>query len=107
MFQMNNLGLAYSDWLPYLHLPGNFLDKKERFKPHHESRPPPTLNVIPQASESQIAGLSQPSGFKAYRPRQREEVERPIGWIEEQYVDLTQGTLSRRNGRKRRSFRVF
>ena len=43
---------------------------------------------------SQITTLSRPSGSKAaYKPWQKEEVERPIGWIEE-YVDLMHGKRS-------------
>ena len=43
-----------------------------------------------QASGPQTTTLSQPSSSKAYKPWQKEEVERLIGWIEE-HVDQMQG----------------
>ena len=43
-----------------------------------------------QVSELQITTLSQPLGSRAYKPWQKEEVERLIGWIEE-HVDQMQG----------------
>ena len=46
-----------------------------------------------QASSSQITTLSQPLGSKAYKPWQKEEVERLVGWVEE-HVDLIQGKPS-------------
>ena len=46
-----------------------------------------------QAPESQITTLSRPSSSKAYKPWQKDEVERLVGWIEE-HVDLLQGKPS-------------
>ena len=99
MSQMEILALLNSHWLHNFHFP--------RFKPHHENqrhRPPyaTPLTSLPfrprqippsGASEPQTTTLSQHSGSKVYKPWQKEEVERPIGWIEE-HVDLMQGKRS-------------
>ena len=67
--------------------------------PASASLPPPAQPPLPsrlrqmsssQASELQTTTLSQPSGSRAYRPWQKEELERLVGWIEE-HADLMQG----------------